>query len=313
MEKLTPFLAALGAALLALFFLVSPFDFVLHADFMPSAVFLFVNALAVAYLSSLTKARSSWPLSLLGLLPLISTDFAIPVLVAMALFSFWCATKLEDSARLSAAGAGLAYLYALPWAFYGTCSYFLIYPIAMIFAVSLHTFPRTFRERPFELLGYASLLTHPLFFFSHYFLALSLAMYFVAAKYYKLREFCSFAKGVGGVAGRGLSYYCYGHAFALASVTYPFLFKGLSFLHAFMLGFVSIHIFIHMPTMLPPLLGIPNARRYNLYPYVLSLAASASWPFFKDLAWLLYALALGAALYVFLPNPLSFKRGQRKP
>ena len=89
---------------------------------------------------------------------------------------------------------------------------------------------------------------------------------------------------MGGVAGKGLFYFCCGHAFALLSSVLPTVHftSPLAFAHTFVLGFMSVHIFIHAPTMLPPIFGTRNARRFNCLPFALTAIAAFTWPLEKD-------------------------------
>jgi hypothetical protein len=81
-------------------------------------------------------------------------------------------------------------------------------------------------------------------------------------------------------------------------------------IHATAIGFAGLHIFIHAPMMLPVILGVPTARRYNPIPYALLSIAAASpclggYP--NILMWATLITALIAAVLVVWPPPR--KRG----
>ncbi|UXD22167.1 hypothetical protein IPA_02265 [Ignicoccus pacificus DSM 13166] len=218
--------------------------------------------------------------------------------------------------RLSLIGISISYIYAIYWSLYegdliSKALVGLAFPLSMIFAISMHSLPRTFRSKPHPI----ALLSVPLLalgLFDYRFYLMSLIPYLIGSKYFELPRYCKLSKEIGGIAGKGLFYYCCGHAFSVIALIFPLIFYStpLTFLHTMLLGFVSIHVFIHLPTMIPPILGIKNARRYNYFPYVLTILASALWPFFKDLSWLLYFSALIAVALVFLPLNLP-KRGTK--
>ncbi|NPA84819.1 MAG: hypothetical protein GXO07_02290 [Crenarchaeota archaeon] len=294
-----------SAALMLASVISSPFSAGLHWSLSPVAIVAFTNSVAAAYLASVTRSKRARYLAPLGLLPLYDQNLLWILGFAVASFSAFKALKGE---RLAAGGIAVAYLHLSLWPVM-SCRALMGYLAALIYAVSLNSLPRTFRDRPSGPLSYLSLALTALLYLDERLLSASLLAYFAAARYYKLPRYCSAARSAGGVAGRGLFYYCSGHAFAALSSLHPFFFKGLALFHSLALGFVSIHIFTRLPTMIPPMLGIPNARRYTSAPFVLSALSSALWPVSKHAAWILYTLAFASALYVFLPNP--FKRGQR--
>ncbi len=292
---------ALALSLLVLAFASSIFSLLAHAVEMPLALFSFVTVVALDYLSSLGREKvGNWAYALA-----IGSVITKLIVVPTSLFMIYLSMRVYKERRsLSAFGLSVAYAYSLAWALFATsyCLYFLPFVLTAVYAVSSESLPRTFNERPIPPLVVTSFLLNSLGFVSYKLLLLSVPLYLVGSRYYELGEFCRRAREARGVASAALSYYCQGHAAAALSLALPYLFgKPLEFLHSLMLGFISIHMFVRFPTMLPPMLRIPNARRYNPAPFAFALLSALLWPYFKGVAWSLYALALASSLYVFVP------------
>ncbi len=203
------------------------------------------------------------------------------------------------------------------------------FPVPMIFAVSLHAFPSTYGRKPlwpllplpFALAAAASLglaveaRPAPWILVAA---ALSLVAYIPAARIHE-------APRIAGEVSRERKppivvkthkYFLWGHVYVAIIVAYILYLASLRaagwpvrlgcLIHATAIGFAGLHIFIHAPMMLPVILGIPTARRYNVSPYAL-LAIAAAAPcvghYPNPLMWASLLAALAAAVLVVWPPP----------
>ncbi len=284
-------------------------NYVLHVELMIPSIVLFVHLVAIAYASSLTGDKSGKYIALFSPIILLNTMFISVISVVTII---WLTINLTKSSkkfiRVPILGIMIAYGYLIAWSVRAGnlvpwALELLSYPLAMIVVVSTNSLPRTFGEGPNWALSLLSLSTLWLGWLEPRLYLVSLAPYLLGARYYKLPRYCSKAKEIGGVAGRGLQYYCRAHAYAFLSLILSLPFQGLSFLHSTLLGFVAIHVLARVPTMIVPLLRLKNARRYTEAPFLLSLLSSIVWSYQKELSWALFALALASTAYVSLQLP----------
>lgn len=189
-------------------------------------------------------------------------------------------------------------------------------PVQAIYSVTIHSMPSTYGERAdarlvaamhgVVWLGLALLLVDARW--GAAVLCLSPLLYFLAARVYRvpvrLRKVLDM--GPGPVRSSHL-YFLAGHIYAmaswvwLASSTILWLAGSVSLLaviHALVMGFIGIHIYIHAPLMLPVLLGTSTERRYGHAPLLLLLASAMLWPVARGPAMLLFLLSLAALLLV---------------
>lgn len=64
---------------------------------------------------------------------------------------------------------------------------------------------------------------------------------------------------------------------------------------------MGLHIYAHAPMMIPVLLGIRNAKRFNYPALILLMLAALSWPFNREVA--LYFLSGSLFLAVYIVKP----------
>ncbi|HIH90437.1 hypothetical protein [Ignicoccus hospitalis] len=284
----------------------------LHIDFMRAAVVTFPHGVALAYVASLSKGerRELLPLNA----PLLALPFwydglkhylAAPAL-HVALWALSSSSKWKGAFRRSLQAVAISYfaltIYSITSADPVTDAVRLLaYPFALIYAVSCQSFPKTFGEEANWPLAFASsALSLALLAYPHPSYALgffSPLVYLVAAKFYNLPKYYKKVKGLEGVARRAQEYFWWGHALVIPSSFLPLLAKEpLTSLHASLLGFVALHIFIHFPMMVPIILKVPNRRRYCKLPLPLALLSATVWPHQRHLAYALFLLAYSTLL-----------------
>ena len=231
-------------------------------------------------------------------------------LLVEALPAFVGASLARDTVRASLAAAGFsdllaaAYLALAPLRLGGSpvlagLGLLYAYPVPMIFSVSLHAFPSTYARKPlwpllpapFALAAASSLglaLTGRLGAWMLAAAALSLVAYIPAARIHEAPriagEIASSRKPQ--IVVKTHKYFLQGHVFVAIIALYTLALASLwaagyrvklgCIIHATAIGFAGLHIFIHAPMMLPVILGIPTARRYNPIPYTLLSIAAAS-------------------------------------
>jgi len=285
----------------------------IHMSYMLLSLIVFAHAVTVAYVASvgkIDKRLSNFisPLILLGILS--KYLIAIPSMIMMYL-AIKASKKNTGSMKISLMGVSFSYLLLLLWSFTQTdpidsAILGLAFPLALIYSVSTHSLPKTFGDDPRASFFYLSLALVGLGTIDHRAYLISLAPYFIGAKYDRLTKYCDKARSVKGVAGKALFYYCCGHILVLLSSVIPLMAQNtLFFLHSMLLGFITMNVFVHTPTMLPPIMGMRNARRYNCLPFALALLASIVWPYYKDFSWVLYSLGVISNALTFLPLKMS--------
>ena len=318
---------------------------------MPLALYggalLFPYGVAIAYVASAASTERARRLvaasGLVGLAALASPALAaaghrIPADILVALgFLVLAAASLEasrtrrESARLSLemftathALAAAALVAADSWGV-GIVNLGLglaaAYPVTLIYSVTVHSLPSTFKDEPDEALAW--LLPALDFAASLEFLngrigagallvVASMLVYVPAARLHRLARYAQALSGrdPSSPAVRGLRYFLQGHWAVLASITIvaavtAYYFVGyctaLCLLHSYLLGFSTIHVAIHAPMMLPVILKLRHKRRYNPAPFLLILASMALWPISGEAALALYAAGLAAVVLVAWP------------
>ena len=293
--------------------LLAPASPGLHIDLMRSSVILFPHAVAIAYVSSLSKRR--WkgvellnaPLFLLPLnYDLLKHYLVVPSLHA-AVHSFLSSKAWKGPFKRSLQMVSLSYVALAIYSLTSSSPFIdavrlLAYPITLIYAVSCQSFPKTYGEEANWPLAFASSLAAFSFLLYPaplYYLGLaSTFTYLISIKLYKLGEYYSKVKQMEGTAGKAQEYFLLGHAFVAPSVLWPWLFSTdpLSLLHSTLLGFVALHVFIHFPFMVPIILRVRNRRRYCKLVFPLAELAALSWPLQRHLAYLLFLTAYATLL-----------------
>jgi hypothetical protein len=252
-----------------------------------------------------------------------------PGLLLFAAVAVFSARPARDTVRLSYLGLAAAYAAGgvyllLP----GPGDPFLrllglVYAVAVgsIYAVTAHSLPRTYGDRPrrwlvatvyaLNLLGALSLGLGGLAA-AAVLLATGMVLYPAAVGLDRLSRYLEKARTVKAEAARRSHlYFLAGHALVPLMVLYvavgwALLLQGRGWLllvHGVAAGFTLLHIEIHAPMMVPVILGTGHARRYSPVNYAL-LAPAPLMVACCGLAALLLVLAsLAATLLVAWPAP----------
>ncbi len=252
----------------------------------PTATFLVISAImAVASALGGASKRESLKISLF----LVSSSYIITVItIATMILSGW-------PSKFSIAATALT----------------LAYPITLIYSVTVHSLPSTFRDKPISWLSYLLPITSgsgSILVALRYMkvgaivASIGMILYIFASRMYRLRVYLKGLERLDrkSAAYRGSSFFVNSHYVVIASVLLAFidsilLYTGycnlLCFLHCLAMGFVSVHVFIHAPMMLPVVLKVRHKRRYNLSPQVLALIAATIWPLSGITSYFIYIAA----------------------
>ncbi len=198
------------------------------------------------------------------------------------------------------------------------------FPVPLIHAVTVHSLPSTFKDKPLKpaaLAGGALTLAMPLAFLASEragsaVLAVFLAVYILSARLYRTPSYVGVAGGFKSPAARsGALFFAYSHVVSLAYTLVAAsaaaahaagILGGLQLIHVLAAGFVALHVYIHVPMMLPTILSLPAARRFKLALASVVLAAVSG------LAWSVSRLAaLFIASAALLLNALASFRPPR--
>ena len=311
------------------------------------ALLLFPHSVALAYVASgfpgripaLLGSGAYASLALLaapalGLLysPSAALALFLVVFIVMVLTSGYVASGRRGSLRLSLALVALSYLVsslviAAILTLKGEIGLFseglaltIAYPLTLIYAVTVHSLPSTFRDSPLympasvlpALTLLASLLAlNDYVSWSSLAVLASMALYAVAAKLYRLP---TYARSIEELRGKspaygGLRFFIEGHYAILAIIAItaiytlagPLLWRGpqaLLLIHLYAIGFTLGHIVIHAPMMLPVVLGVKHKRRYTRTPYIAVAAAATLWPIAPELSYAMITVALVSIIYI---------------
>jgi len=316
------------------------------------ALWLFPHAVAIAYIASSGKSRGVVAAGIMGLvtlpalavpwLPLAGAEVVARwLLVAVSavgvVVPLVVAAERGGSLRLSMVLISLSYIYTVSvsayWLVEGWPSLFsvyalsilLAYPVPLIYAVTSHSLPATFGDKPLApvavlaslLSGAAGMMVASGSMRLAALLAgISVALYVVGSGVSRVGEYFSVARektGGQGKAYEGMAYYLWGHVFVIITVIIIFIMTIYAFstgltgrrlillmIHMYALGFSWMHVAIHAPMMLPVILGVRHAMRYNLAPYILDLLALVLWPWTGGAALALVMASLVTMALIFL-------------
>ncbi len=301
---------------------------------------VFIAGIAAAYAASSAPRSNAAvlyaPLASLALLPAAVAAAAgccvLPLSLASLAFAAALATAsrgLRGSLRLSVVGLSLAFAsYALVVAApYPRGLLWLlaaVYTVAFgsIYAVTVHSFPRTYGLEPRRLAAvaaYAANVAGALVLprcpsLGVALLLVGVLLYPAAARLEVVPRWLLGAWRRRGVsaAARSHWYFLAGHAAVLASL--PLVLVGwllylawgdlVAAIHASTVGFVLLHIEIHAPMMVPVIYRMRHARRYCVVNYLTALAAAALLVAgLRGLPLLLVVSSLAATLYTAWPPP----------
>ena len=314
-----------------------------HARYMLYGVLLlFPYSVSVAYVASALNRYHPWQIPIaagvlfLAPTPLVALSVGeewANLLVVIAGFlgfasALYTASMKKGSVRLSLELVAVTSLLASVVAIVRQCfaggllfSYYslamtIAYPVTLIYAVTVHALPSTFRDRPH---GWASWLLPALTLLAALLVLdgrarlgalaglASAYVYIFAAKLYRLGDYFRVASRFPeGPARGGAYYFLEGHVAVIILVvimTVYLAWPGCSvicLLHLYALGFSSLHVLIHGPMMLPVILGLRHRRRFNPSPYVFQLLAALLFPFSGDAALAMYVLAILASAAIVL-------------
>ncbi|AFZ70504.1 hypothetical protein Calag_0760 [Caldisphaera lagunensis DSM 15908] len=205
--------------------------------------------------------------------------------------------------------------------------FIFVYAISLIYSVTIHSFPNTFKDKPNELLVYLLFILQTIstLIYQYYFkisvilFSISIIVFYLSINIFRYKKYSDFALNTTNVyAKAGTLYLLYGQAISalysivllISSILFYFnIITLLDFIHLLIIGFVGIHIFIHAPLMLPVILRWTSARRYSLLPYILIVVAALIWPFDMHVAFLFLVLAIVFLVLIVKPSkepiPLS--------
>jgi len=311
---------------------------------------VFVTGVAAAYLAS-SVPRSRWPLlaaaPALLLLPASAATAAgsawgrlllAAVSLLFAAASLFSAAQARGSVRLSLAGLAAAYVsFAAVLAspcftllgLHALLSLAQGLAFTAVVAVTVHSFPRTYRAEPRSAAAVAAYLASAaaalLAACRPYYAAgpalLSALLYPLAARLEVAARLlpAAWRRRVEGPAARSHWYFVAGHVAALLLLPIYvagwllFILQGdlVAAAHGLSLGFVLPHVEIHVPMMVPVIYRMRHARRYTVINYLLAAAAAVAMVLLRSRgpALLLVAASLAATLYVMWPA----SRGSRVP
>ncbi|MET1102161.1 MAG: hypothetical protein ABWW69_06790 [Pyrodictiaceae archaeon] len=199
--------------------------------------------------------------------------------------------------------------------------FLMAYPILMIYSVTINALPSTYGKKPLTLLYFISILLTLLALIllstgyvkvSTIVLAASFIAYAFAVRMDKLATIIKEVSGLKNpIARRSHAYFIYGHAFVVGiigvslveSIMYLIgLLKLGCIIHMVAIGFIGLHISIHAPMMLPVILGIASARRYNYLAFVLLSTAAVLFCLAKPLSMVLVVLGVILTIMVMWPK-----------
>ncbi|MGC9210101.1 MAG: hypothetical protein ACP5FT_02395 [Acidilobus sp.] len=308
-----------------------------HARLMFESVLpTFIIAVGLAYASSsmrksrgpeaaalqYTTSLAAWAVMATGLLAGL-TGFSFPLAAALIIAGFSLALFTTASLRrldVLLSVLTLGYTQALGGLILLTSKGLGLFNVALafigaeavgaIFAVTLHSYPSTFGEKPslpatalaFSLLTVSAVLAMEGSSLYVPLLGASMIASLPAFRVEKLKDFYGKAKASKSpVARGGTLYFFYGHQFAfsflladgaLLLMTPLLRIDVLYLIHLVTLGVVMMFVLIHAPMMLPVIMGWSSARRYNLTPFVLQALGALLWPFNMHVSFFLIGLAL---------------------
>ncbi len=246
---------------------------------------LFPFFIALAYLESVERVKLTY-LSPLGLLVLLGPRYLAIALTLAGLISLYHVRKVKlESLRFSALLVSLSMLlgglytvlfFSLNVDF--ALKFALLYDVLMIYGVSTHSFPNTFRDKPDWPLTFLAVVFLILSLVYDGFMLISLILYFLGAKFYKAWKFYEIVKNYSGIAKKGNLYLLVGTLSSVTGILSALPLNTLYKLHYLLMGFVAPHIFTHLPLMIPAILRVRAFKDYCLVTFILLILAVLSWP-----------------------------------
>ncbi len=270
-----------------------------HMNLMAAGLLAFASGVNISFLAALSRKA-----------PLFSTIHALVLLILPLLprdlmvlsFSLTGLLMTVQSGRRDFYTGIIAYSYLSPLAslLYEGIPFYLwlvwSHPVSLIYAVSLHSIPKTYRYEHDKLLAYTSLAAHlyALIRGEPFFASLSMLFYFLSLK---LNKALSSIGRVAKEARKAHKYLITAYLLLLPVILCSFLgLRHLPYLHLLALGFIGLHVYGHAPMMLPVIFGIRNARSFSSLPLIFLALSSIIWPYNREIA--LYLLLGSVPLLV---------------
>ena len=299
---------------------VKPFHIHLAAY---GGMLLFPHAVAIAYVASGTARGNKWLQTAALLIPIAAVTPLTAILykrvadiITAITFSpmipaaITAARARKASVRLSMYLVGFTYIVTLataiaisiiqPLPSTAALAYTIAFDVTLIYAVTHHALPATFRDKPHANLAW---IPHSLALVSVILLLMgklryatlllwtSLTLYIYTAKIYKIKDYLKSISGLPeGPAKAGMRYFALGHiavglAIILIILSTLNIIIGkttghsaiLELLHATTISFTLTHIAIHEPMMIPVILGLKHRREFYDITPVLFAVAGALW------------------------------------
>lgn len=311
---------------------------------------IFISGVSISYSSSSLKPSDKFSsiillfqistallILILSIITIVTNKiyYLIISLVYYGLVNIFTATRPKGDVRLSVALIGYSGILSSIFlilnssknVFELAIGFIFVYAISVIYAVTIHSFPNTFKDKPniffvyllFILQTFSTLIYTYYFKISVILFSISILIFYLSINIFRYKKYTSFAINTTNVyAKAGTLYFLYGQEISalysiiilISSILFYFnIITLLDFIHLLIIGFVGIHIFIHAPLMLPVILRWTSARRYSLLPYILIVISALIWPFDMHIAFLFVVLAIVFLVLIVKPSkeaiPLS--------
>ncbi len=304
------------------------------------SLLLLPHSVALAYIGSAVHNKQDPFLSvtLLASVPLIVLPM-LGIMLEYKIFLAWfgavsllssfssirIASKRKSSLKLSLVMVALTYIAAFFAILYGFLEGFppkfselilgliLAYPVPLIFSITVHALPSTFKDEPLVPASILALIfsgaSSLLVLGQEYVIGLSLALvslliYTIAARFYRLPLYSRRIpiKDKDHPAYQGAKYFITGHYYVILVIAiiaaYTILYFNnsgctlLCLVHAYSMGFIALHFMIHGPMMLPVILRVKHRKKFTQTPYLLILFSLLLWPSLGIGSYILFLFSL---------------------
>ncbi len=287
-----------------------------HMHFMGMGVVTFAAGVNISFWTSVTRRRGSVPATVLHALALLSLPAGsllgwgkvVVALVSLTGLLFLLPLRRRSLVYLLELYSFLSLLFTVFGSYQGIGAWVAVewaYPVPLIYAVTLHALPKTYRYRASLPLALTTIVLHALALAglssSRHLMWASMLTYLGAARldlaYLELKS----VKVRGALPAHRYLIAGYLLLAPLLVLSWFIPVDALGLLHILLIGFVGLHIYAHAPMMIPVLLGIRNAKRFNYPALILLMLAALSWPFNREVA--LYFLSGSLFLAVYIVKP----------
>ncbi len=287
-----------------------------HMHFMGMGVLTFAAGVNISFWTSVTRRRGSVPVTILHSLTLLSLPAGsllgwrtvMIALVSLTGLLFLLPLRKRSLIYLLEVYSFLSLLFTVFGSYRDIWAWAAVewaYLVPLIYAVTLHALPRTYRYRANLPLALVMIALHALALAGlgpiRHLMWASMIAYLGAAR---LDLAYSGLKSVRVREALPAHRYLIAGYLLLAPLLILSWFiqvNALGLLHILLIGFVGLHIYAHAPMMIPVLLGIRNAKRFNYPTLILLMLAALSWPLNRDVA--LYFLSGSLFLVIYIVKP----------